>query len=422
MVRNMNVNDTLSFKDKEAGGKRGLHGHVSIFREDPVTKEISLWDEADNIIPISGYQWILMKMFNLYLDSKHTSDSDPMGKDTSVVIPDLNRNDQLSIGRDPSEYTPMEENIASNHFIQGFMVGNGASSEDLITAKNTDYSFIDLRNPIPFRQGSIPSADQGMYLGMSRQATIPTYYIKKFEATPNIIHSWYRTGQAWNAYDPVTQADLGPNAQNGTPKTNRIETYANITMSISSEDFISYFNNNPTETSVINELGLVAFNMKSGQRTAIESTYPAYIKPVIEYIFSKTAEESSLSELQTLASEAFTALSTAIGEIIERHIDSLLTVLGYISQLDPSTTYDETLRSNLMESLGDTENIEVLAYYDQNHNYVSETDKFLEYVGTIQFSDSDEAERIKLITYYTFKAIPIDTNTRWFINYRIYAN
>jgi len=422
MVRNMDIHDTLSFKDKEAGGKHGLHGHVTIFREDPETKQLSLWDEDDNIIPISGYQWILMKMFNLYLDSKHTSDSDPMGKDTSVIIPDLNRTEQLGIGLDPSEYTNMEENIASNHFIQGFMVGNGASSEDLITAKNTDYSFIDLRNPIPFRQGDIPTEEQRMYLGKYRDSAVASYFIKKFEATPNIIHSWYRTGQAWNAFDPVTQADLGPNAQNGTPKTNRIETYANITMSISSEDFAAYFANNPTESAIINELGLVAFNMKSGHRTAIESTYRPYVKPIIDYIFSTPAAVGSMSVLKDMADEAKEAVETAMDGITETHIDAFISTLTFIiASYEAEVSYAD-IRQELIDRLSAATNIGVLAYYDQNQNYVSESDKFLEYVDAIQYSDTDEAERIKLITYYTFKAIPIDTNTRWFINYRIYAN
>lgn len=416
-IHNMNANEVLSFKDET--GKHGLRGHVSIFREDPETKKISLWDEADNIIPISGYQWILMKMFNLYLDSKHTSDADPIGKDTSVVIPDLNRADQLCIGIDPTTYTPITENIPSNHFIQGFMVGNGASSEDLITAKNTDYSFIKLRNPIPFRQGNLTSADAGMYLGKYRESSVASYFIKKFDTTPNIIHSWYKNGQAWNAYDPVTQADLGPDAQNGTPKTNRIETYANITMSISSEDFASYFSNNPTESAIINELGLVAFNMQEGQRTAIESVYAPYVQPVIKYIFSTNAEDGDISALQDLAAAAKTALSAAMDGKTETHIDSFIATLDTI--IDATETYAE-IRATLIDELGSAANLEVLAYYDQNQNYVSETDKFMEDVSAMVFEDADEAERIKLITYYTFKAIPVETNTRWIINYRIYAN
>ena len=32
------------------------------------------------------------------------------------------------------------------------MPSNGGSGEDSITTKNTDYSFISLRNPIPFQQ------------------------------------------------------------------------------------------------------------------------------------------------------------------------------------------------------------------------------------------------------------------------------
>lgn len=49
---NVNINDMLSFKD-ESNNKKGLRGHVQIFRENKVTKEKSLWYEDDNIIPIS---------------------------------------------------------------------------------------------------------------------------------------------------------------------------------------------------------------------------------------------------------------------------------------------------------------------------------------------------------------------------------
>ena len=41
----------------------GLKGHVKILRKNKKTGEVSLWYENDNVITLSGYQWILMKMF-----------------------------------------------------------------------------------------------------------------------------------------------------------------------------------------------------------------------------------------------------------------------------------------------------------------------------------------------------------------------
>ena len=86
---NVNINDQLSFVD-DSESKHGLRGHVQIFRENITTKETSLWYEDDNIIPISGYQWILVKMFNLCLDSKHNTPFENINRDTTVVVPDLN--------------------------------------------------------------------------------------------------------------------------------------------------------------------------------------------------------------------------------------------------------------------------------------------------------------------------------------------
>ena len=69
-------------------------------------------------------------------------------------------------------------------------------------------------------------------------------------------------------------------------------------------------------------------------------------------------------------------------------------------------------------------NIHVTAYYNQNQEYVYEVDEFMTDVDLVEYTDDEieEAQRIKLITYYTFKAIPIQSNTRWVIDYRIYAN
>ena len=153
-----------------------------------------------------------MKMFGLYLDAPHGVDYERLNKDTNLVIPELNQDTLLGIGTDPTMYTTMNENLASNHIVQGFMIGNGGSGEDQMTTKNTDYSFINLRNPIPFRQTNEPLTD-GKYLGKIRVGThayTNSYYIKSFEQTPHIYNGWWRDGQKWDEIDPVTQDDLGP--------------------------------------------------------------------------------------------------------------------------------------------------------------------------------------------------------------------
>jgi hypothetical protein len=69
-------------------------------------------------------------------------------------------------------------------------------------------------------------------------------------------------------------------------------------------------------------------------------------------------------------------------------------------------------------------NIDVEAMYNQNGTFVYTTDKFLEYLSASEFNTltNDEAQRCRLVTYYTFKNIPLTENWKVLIKYRIYAN
>jgi hypothetical protein len=426
-MNNFNINDNLSFKDC-TGEKHGLHGHVSIYHEDPETKKLSLWDESDNIIPISGYQWILMKMFDLYLDSSHKVPYEQITQDTTIEIPDLNYQSQLNIGTNPTNYTPIDTNIPESHFVQGFMVGNGGGAEDGITAKNTDYSFTKLRNPIPFQQTdtTLDPSIAGQYLGIYRpsaSSSAKSYYIKKFDERPHIYHSWWRSGQAWNYLDPVTQADLGPDSQSGNPKTNRIETYVSCQLSISDTDCQSFFQNSGNnQSAVINELGLVAYDAIFGTRSIIQKLYQTTIKKFLDVVFSHLNEDEYTTddrkETYDYAKEIFDVLDENKDLLLtQSNINNFYNTINMVLAMVQAETLDYAL---IKESLGSSDNIEVVAYYNQSGTYINEEDKFLEYLGDIEFTDFDEAQRIKLITYYTFRSIPIQSNSHWKILYRIY--
>ena len=69
MDKRFNIEDQLSFAD--ASEKHSLRGHVTVSLENKETGETKLWYENDNTISISGFQWILFKMFGLHLDSIH---------------------------------------------------------------------------------------------------------------------------------------------------------------------------------------------------------------------------------------------------------------------------------------------------------------------------------------------------------------
>lgn len=436
------ANDNLSFKEDH--NKFGLHGHVSIYRENMETGEVSLWDEGDNTITISGSQWIFEKMFNLYLDSKHNASAsqyEVLGKDSNLIMPDLNAKARLSIGKPVSAYTPMNEDITSNHFVQGFMIGNQGGAEDGITTKNTDYSFISLRNPIPFQQtnqDSLEPSIAGKYLGISNVTSTgdnnpfsKSYYIKKFDERPHIYHSWWRDNQKWDYVDPVKSTDLGPH--NISPgKSNRIESYIECRLSLSDNDCFAYFEHvGSTQTPAINELGLVAFDVDPGARSDLEKCHDTDISTIISFIFDNKREETVIPEIITLAGKIIDVLSNitvgsetkSIKTFGNENINAFYDTLVAISrETEESLTNDKLME--YQTTLSGEDNIGVEAFYNQNGTFIYSTDKFVEYISGDEFNllSTDEAQRIKLITYYTFNSIPLQKNWRTIIYYRIYAN
>ena len=445
MDKPMKMKECLSFKEDHE--KRGLRGHVQIFRENMETGEISLWDESDNIIPISGYQWILMKMFGLYLDSKHdpsdASKYEVLGKDSTIIIPDLNSRSSLPIGKQVNNYTAMTDDISAKHICQGFMVGNGAGAEDGITTKNTDYSFVSLRNPIPFQQINQDSLDAniaGQYLGLAHISSVSendsfakSYYIKKFDERPHIYHSWWRENQKWDYVDPVSVADLGPNSTSAN-KTNRIETYIECKLSLSDNDCFSYFNRaGSSETPAINELGLVAFDADSGARSELETLYEKEIKLLISFIFDNKRDTTVIPEIVRLTSEILNAFNNikvggetkVITDFNNPNINAFVdTLLKLSTETVETLSNDPDVFTQYQEALALDENIGVNPLYNLKHDFVYATDTFLDALSTSHFDSltTDEAQRIKLVTYYTFNSIPLQKNWRTLINYRIYAN
>lgn len=414
----------------------GLHGHVQVFVKNKKTNETKLWSESDNVITISGYQNILLRSFGLRLDSVHNASyiDGNIGKDTNLITPDLN--DVLGIGEVPASYTEMDEEFSSSHIIQGFMVGNGGAGEDNITTKNTNYSFINLRRPIPFRQTTtvLPSSVAGQYLGIYNKSTAEeemgyakSYFIKKFDDTPHIYHTWWEEGQKWSYVDPISQDNLGPN-QTSAAKTNRIASYIECQMSISPEDCIEYFSHaGSTQTPVINEIGLVAFDAEAGMRSIFESAYRNYIRELIEDLYKGNQSPEDLESIVGIANTIYDILVNGGVDITSfgnTHINEFVNVISEIANVEDPSTITPLQIEGWMTSLSSAENINVEAYYNQNHTYVYETDEFLNCLHDSVFDTltNDEAQRIKLITYYTFNSIPLSDEVEILINYRIYTN
>lgn len=408
----------------------GLHGHVQIFLKNKKTGEKTLHFEKDNVIPISGSQWIFTKMFGLYLDSDHNNSAVLPKADTNLVMPDLNAQN-INIGVNPAEYTTMTDDISVNHFVQGFMIGNGGAGEDSITSKNTDYSFINLRNPIPFQQSQsgLSTDKAGKYLGKMRYSVSDfnnSYYIKRFDSRPRIRHSWWKEGQKWDYVDPLVPEDLGPVASNGSPKSPRIESYVECELSISDDDCLSYFaHEGSSETPAINELGLVSFDAVKGQRGILESLYNDQITEFLKLIYDGSRRTDG--DKQMVINYATSILETMVANLVDEdgtaisqtNMDNFMNTLTSISESSADTINVDSYQAELALET----NIEAKEYHSGTQfQYVE--DKFLEHLNDQVFSvlTTDEAQRTKLITYYTFNTIPLEQDIDIIFLYRIYAN
>lgn len=440
-----NIFEVLSFED-DSNMKHGLHGHVRISVKDNETGKVSLWEESDNIIPISGYQFILMKCFGLFLDSVHDKDNkayEKLNKDTTLAMPDINESTSGQIGIAPESYTLMNENISSEHFIQGFMIGNGGSGEDGNTTKNTDYSYVRLRNPIAFQQTAdtkLPASIANKYLGAARiytdtgsgttEANGRSYFIKKFDETPKIYHSWYTDGQKWDYVDPITTNDLGPTATN-VPKTNRIETYVQCKLSLDEDDCRAWFAHNTTSgvSPMVNELGLVAFNTVYGTRSMLEKIHQTHIKPLLMWLFDTQYYGEGVDttdidrQIINCANEIATVLDHDDFHIENFGNANITTFYQTIGELAGETA-GNIRHEEYANKLSSSSNINVTAMYNQSSEIQYTEDDYLTLLGSADFNDltTDEAERIKLVTCYTFSSLPLKDNISILIDYRIYAN
>ena len=132
-----------------------------------------------------------------------------------------------------------------------------------------------------------------------------------------------------------------------------------------------------------------------------------------------------LTKIQNLASEIKTVLTGALGTTEESHI---LEFIGTLDDIIGINVEDETnVLDTIKADLRKDTNIEVEDVYNADQTFLSATDKYKEYADTAAYavagaSITDEAQRIKLITYYTFNALPIQSDWEILIYYRIYAN
>ena len=161
------------------------------------------------------------------------------------------------------------------------------------------------------------------------------------------------------------------------------------------------------------------------------------IAQLINFIFDNNRATETIAEIPTLATDILTILQSIPANGGTRSLDSfgntnINAFMGTLTELAAETAESLTperfqyYQNELSAVDGNNQptNIGVEAFYNQNQTFIYATDKFKDFLSSADFDQltTDEAQRIKLFTYYTFNSIPLQSNWKILINYRIYAN
>ena len=167
-------------------------------------------------------------------------------------------NAEISLS-DPSKGAIPGINISGANFVFGFMMGEGGTKEDNVTAIAPDYKRRNIFNPIPFRMSNdgypIPAGRYfgriDSYTGSSHVDTISSYYVKKFDSpAPRIIHAWVT--------DNYDEFKIVNDTVFASTSSVPIESYVEINLSISRLDGRGFF------TTLILLLGLMNWDWSLG--------------------------------------------------------------------------------------------------------------------------------------------------------------
>ena len=195
-----------------------------------------------------------------------------------------------------------------------------------------------------------------------------------------------------------------------------------MSINIKNNDCKGYFSNGAgqNQTAEINELGLVAFDTRKGTRGELDVLYNTQVKKLIDLVFrysdSTRYTQTEVDEAKYIADEILadaTLTSISTQSNIVAFVDAVRDISNWGSSPDWTATQD---------ILSNESNINVTAYYKRGGDFAYATDEFIKDIDEVSGLSYDEANRIKLVTYYTFNSIPLKENWNIIINYRIYAN
>jgi len=275
MARHINAFDHVTARDNHIGGFRGVlefgRGRHIVHYTDPFgnSNYRTVYDETlyrdENIVTIGAYQYVFDKLFNIGIDQDSTLRVGHLNDEAPMMKIGVNRDAYQSIHfnaetsvTDPSVGINPGINISANHFIFGFMMGDGGCKEDGSTPIAPKYTDRTLYHPVPFRMSNDGTViDRTKYFGRSQsfagntiKTPVDSYYVKTFDdPKPHIVHAW-ATGKP----NDISIVDDSVFASTSSIP---IESYTEMNITVDLEDGHSYFTSTGS-TPRVNEFGLIA--------------------------------------------------------------------------------------------------------------------------------------------------------------------
>ncbi len=272
----INLRDSVSLNDRRPAYGRPTHGGlwakteiIAGYGRHTTPDKGSYLDKVlfkrSNMVPIGGVQYVMEKLFNVsgQVNTGYISDPDfpfPFGADTDTSLNTII--DPLT-GKPVAPYSPQ-------HHVCLFGVGTGGAPENSVTATDVSYNERALVQPIPFRIVSaedsdnypaLTSSEAAMYWGKKVHADFmgvsnaTLYYAKQFDSDPEIIHLWRDNPDPDEDGTNVTESGAGTVFD--SIRTEGIESFTEINLTISKKDLKQYFNAiGMPESARINELAL----------------------------------------------------------------------------------------------------------------------------------------------------------------------
>lgn len=232
---NLNIKDTIhhSFKPNSMFRTKVIAGHDLKKDKNGVSQLGEVLFEKENMTVLGGALFTLGKVF---------------GVEPPITIDYLNT--FMNIANDG---VPINESFPKENVVCLFGIGIGGCGDSLTSVKDVKIYEREIFDMIPFRITDEPllAEEQDKYwFRQLREDGKTAYYLKKFEAVPEIKVLWK---------DSENDED-GTEVENGvhnTTRTEPIESFVEIILNINKKDVREFFElNGNIEMSRVNSLGL----------------------------------------------------------------------------------------------------------------------------------------------------------------------